>query len=155
MRMRSVWLVAVALCISFGLAAAEDPLIGTWNLNVSKSKYSPGPPPKSGTVKYQSTSQGIEMATDGVNAEGNRTVTHYTASYDGKDYPVTGSQNYDTISMKRINLNTTEVIRKKGDKIEATLRRVVSKDGKTLTMTTKGTNAKGQAISDVVVYEKQ
>jgi hypothetical protein len=33
--------------------------------------------------------------------------------------------------------------------------RVVSKDGKTLTLTAKGTNAKGQAVNDVLVFDKR
>jgi hypothetical protein len=32
---------------------------------------------------------------------------------------------------------------------------VVSKDGKTLTVTQTGTNAKAQAVSNVAVYDKQ
>ena len=34
-------------------ALKPDPLIGTWILNVAKSKYTPGPAPKSSTVVYE------------------------------------------------------------------------------------------------------
>jgi hypothetical protein len=33
--------------------------------------------------------------------------------------------------------------------------RVVSQDGKVMTVTTKGTNAKGQQVSTVAVFEKK
>jgi hypothetical protein len=35
-----------------------------------------------------------------------------------------------------------------------TTTRVVSKDGETLTLTVKGTNAKGQTVNDVLVFDK-
>ena len=149
-------LFLLALSVTLvGLTAADDPLVGSWKLDVAKSKYAPGPPPQNASTKYDQTSQGLEVTADGVNAKGVHTTTHYTANYDGKDYPATGSQNYDSVSMKRINSNTTEVVRKKAGKAEATIRRVVSQDGKTLTLTVKGTNAQGQAIDEVLVYEKQ
>jgi hypothetical protein len=39
--------------------------------------------------------------------------------------------------------------------VAQTLRRVVSKDGKTMTVTTKGTNAQGQAVNNVAVFAKE
>jgi len=39
-------------------AQASDPRIGTWKLNVAKSKYSPGPAPQSLTVKVEPSAQG-------------------------------------------------------------------------------------------------
>jgi hypothetical protein len=36
-----------------------------------------------------------------------------------------------------------------------TYTRVVSKDGKTMTITTTGTNAKGEKLHNVAVYEKK
>ncbi len=39
-------------------AQASDPRIGTWKLNVTKSKYSPGPAPQSLTVKVEPSGQG-------------------------------------------------------------------------------------------------
>jgi hypothetical protein len=137
-------------------AQMSDPRIGTWKLNVAKSKYSPGPAPQSLTVKVEPAGQGEKTTTDFVNADGTRTTTQYTANFDGKDYPLTGSQlGADTVSLKRIDARTTERTDKKGGKVVQTLTRVVSQDGKTMTVTTKGTNAQGQAVNNVVVFEKQ
>jgi hypothetical protein len=78
-----------------------------------------------------------------------------TAQYDGKDYPVTGSPLYDAYALKRINASTTESMQKKDGKIVFTNRRVVSKDGKVLTITQTGTNAQGKPVKNVLVFDKQ
>jgi hypothetical protein len=90
------------------------------------------------------------VAADGI-------VTHYTftLNYDGKDYPVVGNPNLDTVSRTRVNATTTTGVNKKGGKVTSTGTYVVSSDGKTLTITAKGTNAAGQPTDSVAVYEKQ
>ena len=164
--MRSPWRalafgVVVALGIALGAdivslsAQASDPRIGTWKLNVAKSKYSPGPAPRSNTLKVEASGQGEKVTTEGVNAEGGRIAVQYTANFDGKDNPITGSQNADTVSLKRIDARTTESTQKKGGKVVLTFTRVVSQDGKTMTATVKGTNAQGQTVNNVAVWEKQ
>ena len=135
--------------------AAADPALGTWKLNIAKSKYSPGPAPKSATITYEAAGDGVTRTGETVGADGQTTSFSYTAQYDGKDYPVTGNPNADTITLKRINAYTSEATLKKGGKVVLTARRVVSKDGKTLTLTLKGTNAQGQQINTVSVYDKQ
>ena len=136
-------------------AQASDPRMGTWKLNVAKSKYSPGPAPQALTVKVEPSGQGEKVAAEFVNADGTRTTTQYTANFDGKDNPLTGSQIADAVSLKRIDARTTDRTDKKGGKVAQTLRRVVSKDGKTMTVTTKGTNAQGQAVNNVAVFAKE
>ena len=136
-------------------AQASDPRMGTWKLNVAKSKYSPGPAPQALTVKVEPSGQGEKATAEFVNADGTRTTTQYTANYDGKDNPLPGSQIADTVSLKRIDARTTDRTDKKGGKVAQTLRRVISKDGKTMTVTTKGTNAQGQAVNNVAVFAKE
>jgi hypothetical protein len=136
-------------------AQASNPRFGTWKLNVAKSKYDPGPAPQSGTMKLEAAGEGEKSTTEGVNATGAPTKTEYTAQYDGKDYALTGAQNADTLALKRIDARTMERANKKGDKVVATSTWVVSEDGKTMTVTTKGTNAQGQAMSNVTVWDKQ
>ena len=136
-------------------AQASDPRIGTWKLNVAKSKFSPGPAPRSNTMKIEGSGQGEKVTTEGVNAEGGPTATQYTANFDGKDSPITGSQNVDTVSLKRIDARTTERTNKKDGKVTVVLTSVVSQDGKTMTVTVKGTNAQGQTVNNVAVWEKQ
>jgi len=165
--MHSIWR-AVTLGIVVGLAVvlganitslsaqASDPRVGTWKLNVAKSKYNPGPAPQSQTLTIEPVGKGEKVTSEAVSADGKRTTTTYTANFDGKDYPLSGSLlGADKVSLKRINARTTERIDKKDGKPVMTLKRVVSQDGKTMTVTTKGTNAEGKPVNNVVVFDKQ
>ena len=150
--------VVLTLVVSVvSLSAQErDPRIGVWKLNVAQSTYNPGPAPQSLMVKVEAAGQGEQTTTDFVNADGTRTTTQYTANFDGKAVPLTGSQvGADMVSLKRIDARTTERTDMKGDKAIQVLTRVVSQDGKTMTVTTKGTNAQGQPVNNVGVFEKQ
>ena len=141
-----------------GLAAtliAADPAIGTWKLNPTKSAYVPGPKPKSATITYEETADGIKRTGESADAEGKASSFTYTAKYDGKDYPVSATDLYDTISIKRINDHTVESTLKKSGKVVRKARRVVSKDGRTMTLTINGTNAQGEKMLALAVYEKQ
>ena len=135
-------------------AQGVDPRVGSWHLSVSKSKFSPGPAPKSQTLKIEAAGKGEKVTSETISATGDKTVTEYTADFDGKPHPLKGSPVADTVTLKRIDANTTERVDSKGGKTMTTYHRVVSTDGKTLTVTSKGTNAQGQATSNVVVFEK-
>jgi hypothetical protein len=160
-RMRQAYLLAVVVVASvvvFGgtaFAQSSNSQVGTWKLNVAKSKYNPGPAPKSVTVKYEAAGAGVKVTVDSVGATG--TVNHYTytANYDGKDSPEVGNPSADTIALTRVNATTTTSVSKKGGKVTGNSTRVVSSDGKTLTNTSKGTNAAGQPTDNVQVYDKQ
>src|ERR1700681_3361868 len=86
-----------------GLALAADPVEGTWKLNVSKSKFSPGPAPKDETRVYEAQGEGIKATVRTIDADGHTTTIHIAANYDGKDYPVTGASDHDAVALKRIN----------------------------------------------------
>ena len=161
-----------SLVVCFGLLAAlalftvtamgADMLTGTWKLNVAKSKYSPGPAPQGNTVKFTAIDGGIKLVADGVDSQGKKTHNEYTAKFDGKDNPtkpmLDGKANpnaADSVSYKKIDDNTYEATAKLKGKTLNTARHVISKDGKTRTVTTTGTNAQGQKLNDVTVFEKQ
>ena len=149
--------VGAALITALGgvsVAQPSDPLLGTWKLNVAKSKFDPGPAPKAVTLKYEAAGQGLKVIVDSDGAAG-KVHWEYTANFDGKDYPVAGNPDGDVVALKRLAVTTTEAAFKKGGKATTTNTRVVSGDGKTLTITVKGANAQGQAVNNVQVYEKQ
>ena len=158
----AVLLLAV-VALSTVQVSAGDPLVGTWKTNIEKSKYSPGPPPKGpNTQKIEAVENGIKMVADGVNAKGQKTHNEYTLRYDGKDYPqnptVDGKPSpdaADAISTKKIDDYTREITMKRKGVVVATIKDVLSKDGKTRTGTITGKNAEGQAVNNVVVWEKQ
>jgi hypothetical protein len=150
--------VALTLVTS-GLPLAQgtaDPLVGVWKLNPAKSKASPGSSvPKSATIKYETQGEALKVTADIVDQDGTTRHQAYTAMFDGKESPVTGDPDRDSTTMKRIDAYTAEVVGTKAGKPSVTYRRVVSKDGKTLTLRETGTDAKGQKVNDVAVYDKQ
>lgn len=150
-----VTVLAVVLPAVRLLGQSSDPVVGTWVLNLSKSKFSPGPAPKSETRTYVLVGQEIKANSKGVDADGKPTAGEWTVNYDGKDRPQTGDPNADTLSLKRVDAFTTESTEKKAGKVVITGTRVISRDGKVMTITTKGTNSKGQSINDVMVYDKR
>ena len=150
-------MLSCAALQSAGLQATNDPLLGTWKLNLAKSKYDPGPAPTTATInKYVLWgTDGVTVSTDGTDGQGRPDHTQYNAKYDGKDYPVRGERDFDAVELKRIDANTTVCFNKMGGKVVRILRRVVSKDGKTLTAAMVGITATGQAIYNVTVYDRQ
>jgi hypothetical protein len=136
--------------------AQGTPLIGTWKLNLAKSKYSPGPAPRSGTTTFEVAGQGLRITAEGIDAQGKPTKTDFGAIlFDGKSYPVTGAPAYDASSYKLVNASTFEYTRTKAGKVIQTATSVVSADGKTRTLTTIGVDEKGQQINNIAVYDKQ
>jgi hypothetical protein len=136
------------------LAEGESGM-GTWKLNVAKSKYSPGPAPKSLTAKFEPAGKGVKATTEGVGADGKPTATEYTANWDGKDVALKGSAVADMTSLRRVDANTTVRTDKKDGKVVQTLTRAIAKDGKSFTVAVKGTNAKGEPINHMLLFEKQ
>jgi hypothetical protein len=150
-------IAAIAFTASASTASAqsENAGMGNWKLNVEKSKYSPGPAPKSLNIKFEPAGKGVKVTTDGVNADGSKSASEYTANYDGKDAPIKGSPAADTVSLVRKDANTTVRTDKKAGKVMVTLTRVVAKDGKSFTVAVVGTNAKGEAVNHMLVWDKQ
>ena len=135
-------------------AQAADPFVGAWKLNVVKSKFTPGPAPKTGGVTFTAAPTGFTAVIEGVGAKDEKVRWEYTGNYDGKDYPVKGNPDGDSISVKRINTNTVETTLKRAGKPTVVNTRTVSADGKTLTVVTKGTDAQGATVHNVQVFEK-
>ena len=136
-------------------ADAPDAIIGTWTLNVAKSTFTPGPAPKSQTRTYAQSAQGVAMTFNGVAADGSPVSGQSTFNYDGKDYPITGSPDYDTLSLKRVNGSTVKAVLKLSGKVVGSTTRSISAHGKVMTLSTKGTSAKGTPYDFVTVFDKQ
>jgi hypothetical protein len=159
---RSLCFLAGLLAISFSTLlqaqapAQADKQLGTWTLNLAKSSYNPGPPPKSETRVYEPFgAKGVTAKFDRVDGEGHKIAIGYSANYDSKDYKYLGSLDADTIVLKRIDPYTVEATLKKNGIVVQTSTAVVSKDGKTRTVTTSGKNGKGELFHNVVVFDRQ
>jgi hypothetical protein len=71
---------------------------------------------------------------------------------------VTGTSPYGpgaVVAITRVDPHTAKVVAKQAGKVTVNQTSVVSADGKTRTVTTKGTDAKGQPIESTSIYEKQ
>jgi len=150
--------VAALVAVPAGtvLAQTADPQVGTWKLNVAKSKFDPGPGPKSGTVIVSAMERGSKVVVDQPQADGTTRHYEYSALYDGKDSPVTGTNpDADMVARTKINARTVRTVSKKGGKVTTTATSVVSVDGKTRTVTTTGMSAAGQKVNNVAVYDRQ
>jgi len=145
----------VALFAIHPSAQGTDPIVGSWNLNVAKSTFSPGPAPKSEARTYVAAGQEVKATSKGVDSDGKPTSAEWTIVYDSKDRPMTGDPDADSLSLKRIDAHHAEFTEKKAGKVVITGTRVISPDDKVLTITSKGTNAKGQSINNVLVFERK
>lgn len=150
---------AIALVVVFAGTALAQPgssNLGTWKLNLVKSTYAAGTPPKSSTFTNVVAGAGIKSTTDTVRADGTAIHSEYTMVYDGKDNPITGtSLSGDVAAGTRIDANTVKFVYKKDGKVTLTTTNVASSDGKTYTITATDTNTLGQAVNSVAVYDKQ
>lgn len=156
MRQALLFTTFVMVVVGTALAQSNSAEVGTWKLNLDKSKYKDGRGPKRATHKIESAGEGIKTIVDGVSGDG--TVRHYefTAKYDGKDHPLVGnSANGDMIALTRINATTIQAVTKHGGQIAVTMTWVLSSDAQTLTITSTGTNVFGQPVNNVSVYDRQ
>ena len=149
----SIVAFGVLLAISAAVRAADAPELGTWKLNTAKST---GNVPKSETRTYAAAPDGgVALSWTRVTAAGKEISVKSTFKYDGKDYPVTGSPDFDTLSVRHADAYTTNGTQKRMGKVVGTSKRTVSKDGKTLTLAGKLTNAKGEETATTLVYDRQ
>jgi hypothetical protein len=149
-----VAVVALVAMASMQVTAQSNPLLGTWKLDVAKSKYTGTPMPKEMTRTLEAEGDSVKYTYAGTAADGSPISYGFTAKYDGKDYPMTGTApgGVDMIAIKRVNANTTEATQKKAGKVVANTRVEVSKDGKVTTITSKSAVDSSHYIA---VYDKQ
>lgn len=158
MKAKAITLVLAMLVVSAGLRADDNPLLGKWKINLAKTKYNAGTPPKNQVITYDMVGDALRLTAEIDNAQGHQTNS-YTAKYDGKDYPFTSTARDavtgQTVRLKRVDANTTQRTTWFKGKQIGTVTEVVSNGGKTLTRTQKGVNAQGQPVDNVQLLDKQ
>jgi hypothetical protein len=135
--------------------SVDDPVLGTWRLNVERSRFTPGPGWRSQMRTYRATPEGVSVSWSGVDAGGGAMQVSYTYAYDGRDYPMVGSANYDTLNAVRVDARTVRSEEKRGGVVVGIAVRTVSPDGRVLTITDEGTNRRGLAFSQTLVFDRQ
>ena len=147
--------LTLLLATSGASLAGENPLLGTWKLNESKSTYAPGSD-KNTTVTYTAVKGDmIKCTADGVDKDGKPIHWTWTGKLDGKPYPLKGSPAFDTLAYHSVNERTNETTARKNGKVVITALITVAKDGKTRTVTLTSTDATGKKITNQTYYDKQ
>ena len=152
-----VAIALLAVVVSSTLRAQSNPLVGTWKLDVTKSKYDPGPAPKSLTRVVEAQGNGVKYSFEGVAADGKPIVYGFSVQFDGKDNSISGSirSGADTIAATRTDSDHFVATLKQGGKVIGTSKVSVSKDGKVTTVDSTGVTATGAKTHDVQVFDKQ
>jgi len=155
MQIRVVAMLVPALTALALLAQTQEAFYGLWKVDLSKSKYSPGPAPKSNMKKYEPWKDGFKATQDMVTAKGEKVHVEVIAKVDGKDYPGTGSPDADTYAFKKLDARTYEVTQKKDGKVTIVAKMVVAPDGKSRSIVQTGKNAKGEPVNNQIYWDKQ
>jgi hypothetical protein len=141
--------IVVLLGVGVCGAQANDPINGTWKLNVAKSAFSPGPAPKESTVTFEAEGPGRKVTMTGVTGDGTAVKWSYSGNFDRKEVKMVGNNpDADVVSLTRSTY-------KKDGKQTLVNGLSVSADGKTLVVAQTGVNAKGQTVKNTLVFEKQ
>jgi hypothetical protein len=154
MKIRMIGLTLAPCFLATAACLAADPQMGTWKLNESKSKITPGTL-KNTQVVYSGMLGQMTVKSDGIDANGKPIHVKWSGKFDGKDYPVTGDPNSDTRSYTKVDDRTLTTTAKKNGKVRVTGQIVVSPEGKSRTVTINGTTPKGKKFKNVAVYDKQ
>jgi hypothetical protein len=150
----SAWL-ALGAVAAIAAASNENSVAGTWGLNVAKSKFS-GPGFKSQTRTYAVAADGTtSMSFTGTTSTGATVTGASSFKYDGKDYPITGSADFDMISGRKINDATINFWLKKSGKLVGEGSRTLSDHGKVMTLTSKIKGADGKPYSSSMVFDRK
>jgi hypothetical protein len=133
--------------------AQGDPRIGTWKLNLAKSKDKTR---TNETRTYAQSGDVVVSNIEYVGSDGSRHSFGVTGKFDGKTYPFRGEGpgGAETVSVRRVG-NAFIYDAKKGGKLLFRTKATFSDDGKVMTMATKGHDADGKSLDIVRVYDKQ
>ena len=151
----AIAMILIAAPLGAQLRPTADPppqLIGTWRLNIAKSKYTPGPAPRSETRVYRRQADGVHGVVTRMQADGRTEKFEYTASF-GKDLMVTGIPDYDTVTLRKIDELTSDAVLSHAGNVYGTARRAIAADGKTMTITFDRKSDELR-VHNVAVYEK-
>ena len=152
----ALWLsMSLFLATALTHAAGLQSLAGVWELNVSKSRFTPGTEIQSQTRTYEVNGNRVKQSIESVDSQGRHLRNTSVIHYDGKDYPLDDNPDADTIAAKETGALTAVTVLKQDGKVVQTVTRTLGADGKTCTFEYKGTNSKGQKIDNLLVFERR
>ncbi len=155
MRTRIAFLFLALFAAGAGIGVMDDPMLGSWKLNIAKSKFSPGTVVQAQTNRVEAIPNGIKLTAQFTTADGRSVTESYSGTFDGKEFSVGGDVNVDAAYLKRVDAYTMIRFNKKDGKATTTMVYVVSKDGKTKTVHITGSTAKDQPVDTIFFFDKQ
>lgn len=133
-----------AFALPARLVAGKDPFSGLWRLNVEKSDTRLLVPQ---AIRINASGKALRVSEEVENQNATRAmVTTINADFNGKDYPVIGSPLADAAACERLDAHTITITVKKQGDVVVKERLMVSRDGKTLTVSFA--NFTGVAVFD-------
>lgn len=136
-------------------AASAADFMGTWNLNISKSKAEGMPLPKQQTVTYTAKPGGYDYSSTGTSATGDAIHATFTYTKDGEEIKTTGFPNWDTIVIKKgMDVKGTVQLKRKGEVI-GSVNRILQPGGSAMTLSGKLTLPDGKKASYNYVYDRK
>ncbi|HTT19523.1 MAG TPA: hypothetical protein VMG82_11280 [Candidatus Sulfotelmatobacter sp.] len=151
-----IWFLIVVIALLSTACASDDPFIGKWILDPQHSRYPIGSRPTRMVIEMEPATRGIRYHSDTTYANRNTTHTEYTADYDGRQVLVWGTYGLLLpVSLKRIDSHTVVASYFKSFQVVATSRRVVSRDGRRMTITTTSKDSSGRKVTTIGIYGRQ
>ncbi len=154
MKLKAIVFGLVVLFASAVVCAAQSPHMGTWKLNEAKSKFPKGAT-KNHTVVYEAAGDQTKVTVDGTAGDGSAVHSEWTGKFDGKPYTLTGDPAGDMRSYRVVNRRTLSLRSTKAGKLTTTATIVVSRDGKSRTVTASSKKANGKWTTSTGFYDKQ
>jgi hypothetical protein len=151
---KSLSLIVLAAVFFTSPAFAADPVVGTWKLNVAKSKFNVGAELTAGTRVY-TEANGLYTLDQKLTGADGKEKSNQAQYRNGKDVKQATAGAVDTTFAKKIDANTWDFDLKKDGKVVGHVQRVVSADGKTLTVHNTGTQLSGVMGDETLVFDKQ
>ena len=147
-------LILLAAVFFASPAFAADPIVGTWKLNVAKSKFSADAALTAGTRVY-TEANGLYTLDQKLTGADGKEKSNQAQYRNGKDVKQATAAAADTTFAKKIDANTWDFDLKKDGKVVGHVHRVVSADGKTTTVHNTGMQLSGAMGDETLVFDKQ
>ena len=135
--------------------AVDSRFLGTWKLNGEKSKLEGSGIGSNATARLEPDGSGFKASVEAPSPEGQSISYTYQLTLDSKPIKVAGAAQFDEIASSRVNDRVFTATAKKNGQVVYSDRRALSRDGKTITITRKGTNPQGHRYTATIVFDKQ
>jgi hypothetical protein len=143
-------LVLIIAALSLPMFASDSPFSGIWKLKPKAGEAI------SSTARVQADNEHLKLDQEFVNAKGKSSTVKFDAKFDGKDYPSSGDDGFDSVSLHRINEREFTLTFKKAGKVVGKNDVSVSREGRTTTVTQiYNSEAKAGEKKHVDVYQRQ